>query len=38
MSTTTVAYGTNDLNDKAKVKNTENVTNFRNLISVAYKF
>ncbi len=38
ISTTTVAYGTNDLSDKAKVKNTENVTNFRNLISVAYKF
>ena len=38
ISTTTVAYGTNDLSDKAKVKNTKNVTNFRNLVSVAYKF
>ncbi|MEZ5106685.1 MAG: hypothetical protein R2757_19435 [Draconibacterium sp.] len=38
ISTTTVAYGNNDFNDKAKVKNTENVTNFRNMVSVAYKF
>jgi hypothetical protein len=38
LSLTTVAYGENDYNDKAKVKNTENVTNFRNMISVAYKF
>ncbi|QGY47447.1 hypothetical protein GM418_28395 [Maribellus comscasis] len=38
ISLTTVAYGENDYNDKAKVKNTENVTNFRNMISVAYKF
>lgn len=38
MSTTTVAYGTNDFNDKARVKNAKNVTNFRNLVSVAYKF
>lgn len=38
ISTTSVAYGTHDFNDKAKVKNTEMVTNFRNMISVAYKF
>ncbi len=38
ISFTTVAYGENDFSDKAKVKNTENVTNFRNMISVAYKF
>ena len=38
MSATTVAYGNNDFNDKAKVKNTETVTNFRNMISAAYKF
>lgn len=38
MGLTTVAYGTNDLNDKAKVKNTDTVTNFRNMISVAYSF
>ena len=38
VSLTTVAYGENDFNDKAKVKNTENVTNFRNMIAVAYNF
>ncbi len=38
LSLTTVAYGQNDYNDKAKVKDTENVINFRNLISVAYNF
>ncbi len=38
ISTTTVAYGTNDLTNKAKVINAEKVTNFRNLVSVAYKF
>ncbi len=38
LSLTTVAYGENDYNDKGKVKNTENVTNFRNMISIAYKF
>jgi len=38
MSFTTVAYGENDYQDKGKVKNTENVTNFRNMISIAYKF
>ncbi|MFW5756780.1 MAG: hypothetical protein ACOCWK_09265 [Tangfeifania sp.] len=38
LSWTTAAYGENDFNDKAKVKNTENVTNFRNMLSIAYKF
>ena len=38
LSWTTAAYGENDYNDFAKVKNTENVTNFRNMLSVAYKF
>ena len=38
MSTTTAAYGDIDVNDKGKVRNTENVTNFRNMISIAYKF
>jgi hypothetical protein len=38
ISSTTVAYGENDFNDKAKVKNTEKVSNFRNLLSIAYKF
>lgn len=38
LSLTTVAYGENDYQDKAKVKNAEKVTNFRNMISIAYKF
>lgn len=38
MSRTTAAYGENDLTDKAKVINTENVSNFRNMISIAYNF
>ena len=38
MSLNTAAYGTNDLDDKAKVINTENVSNFRNMVSVAYNF
>lgn len=38
LSWTTAAYGDNDYNDKGKVKNTENVTNFRNMLSIAYKF
>jgi len=38
MSWTTAAYGENDKMDKAMVKNTTCVTNFRNMISVAYKF
>lgn len=38
MSLTTAAYGENDLTDKAKVINTENVSNFRNMISIAYNF
>ena len=38
LSLTTVAYGTNDKADKAKVKNTEKVSNIRTMVSVAYKF
>ena len=38
LSLTTVAYGTNDKADKAKVKNTENVSNIRTLLSIAYNF
>lgn len=38
ISLTTAAYGENDLNDKAKVINTDEVTNFRNMLSIAYKF
>ncbi len=38
LSWTTAAYGDNDYADKGKVKNTENATNFRNMISIAYKF
>ena len=38
LSWTTAGYGENDYNDNAKVINSENVTNFRNLLSVAYKF
>lgn len=38
MSFTTAAYGDNDLSEKAKVINTENVSNFRNLLSIAYNF
>jgi len=38
MSITTAAYGENNLNDKAKVINTENVSNFRNMLSIAYNF
>ena len=38
LSWTTAAYGENDFQDKAKVINTENVTNIRNMISVIYKF
>ena len=34
----TAAYGTTDKNDYARVKNTKNVTNFRNMISIAYNF
>lgn len=37
-SWTTAAYGEIDYNDKAKVKNAEKVTNFRNMITVAYNF
>jgi hypothetical protein len=38
LSWTTAAYGDIDYNDLGKVKNTENVTNFRNMLAVAYKF
>ncbi|MBN2637131.1 MAG: hypothetical protein JXR61_12745 [Prolixibacteraceae bacterium] len=38
LSLTTVAYGENDYNNKGKVENTENVTNLRNMIAIAYKF
>ena len=38
MSLTTAAYGENDLNNKAKVIDVEKVSNFRNLISIAYNF
>ena len=38
MSFTTAAYGENDYTDKGRVKNAENVTNFRNMVSIAYKF
>ena len=35
---TTAAYGEIDRADFGKVKNTENITNFRNMLSVAYNF
>ncbi|MFV0593124.1 MAG: hypothetical protein ACK5M7_17255 [Draconibacterium sp.] len=38
ISLTTVAYGENNKADKAKVINTDNVSNFRSLVSVAYNF
>jgi hypothetical protein len=38
ISWTTAAYGTTDYNNKGKVFDTQNVTNFRNMISIAYKF
>jgi len=38
MSWTTAAYGDIDYSDFGKVKNAENVTNFRNMLSVAYNF
>lgn len=38
LSWTTAAYGTTDYQNKGKVIDTENVTNFRNMISIAYKF
>lgn len=38
LSWTTAAYGTIDYQNKGKVKNAESVTNFRNMISIAYKF
>jgi hypothetical protein len=38
LSITTAAYGANDYTDFARVKATENVTNFRNMLSIAYNF
>ena len=38
VSATTAAYGQINLEDKGRVIITENVTNYRNLISVAYNF
>ncbi len=38
LSMTTAAYGEIDYADSGKVTNTENVTNFRNMMSVAYNF
>jgi hypothetical protein len=38
LSWTTAGYGETDMANKAKVINTKNVTNFRNMISIAYKF
>jgi hypothetical protein len=38
LSMTTAAYGDIDNQDYGKIKNTENVTNFRNMVSVAYNF
>lgn len=38
LSWTTAGYGTTDYQNKGKVKDAENVTNFRNMISIAYKF
>jgi len=35
---TTVAYGEIDRNDFGKVKNSQSVTNLRNMIAVAYNF
>ena len=38
LSWTTAGYGEVDRADLGKVKNIENVTNFRNMLSIAYKF
>lgn len=38
ISLTTASYGQMDYNDKGKVKDTDMVTNFRNMIGIAYKF
>lgn len=38
ISITSAAYGTNDFDDKGKIWDTETVTNFRNMIGIAYKF
>jgi hypothetical protein len=38
LSMTTARYGDIDYADYGKVKNTVDVTNFRNMLSVAYSF
>jgi hypothetical protein len=38
VSLTSAGYGTNDYSDKGKVKGIDNVTNFRNMLSIAYNF
>ncbi len=38
MSLTTATYGDINVSDKGKITNTYDVTNFRNMISIAYKF
>jgi hypothetical protein len=38
LSCTTAAYGDIDLTDNGRIKNTEKVTNYRNMVSVAYSF
>ena len=38
VSWTTAAYGEVDKANKSKVINTENITAFRNMLSIAYKF
>ncbi len=37
-SLTTAAYGIHNYNDKGKILDTEKVTNFRNMIAIAYNF
>jgi hypothetical protein len=37
-SYTAAAYGTIDYSDKGRIKNTDTVGNFRNMISVVYMF
>jgi len=38
ISLTTAAYGEIDYTNKGKIKNPESVTNFRNMVGIAYKF
>ena len=38
ISVTSATYGSIDFEDKGKIKDTETVTNFRNMIGIAYKF